>query len=612
MSLQVWLPLNGNLNNQGLVGHISASTTNITYTTGKLGQCLSRGSCYMTAEQTTRVLNNKEFSLCFWVYVNADTGTSTSALFFGNGAVQDNDNRKFSIFQYPTVNDIHYYWQNDSASNFFAGGTVSGVMPSYAWTHVAVTYKNPTGTIYINGNKVKTFSGVSNSAMFAYQTSLFVDSSYRYLSDYRVYSNCLSAKEVNEIAKGLILHYKLGGTGGDNLIQGSYNYAKSWSIHSDFTKSTDPNDGSTILSFSRTGSTGPSWCRAYSNGISKSDIFESGITVSFEFKCDSSIPLTDTCIVALQTFNGSGTRLAWYEPRPTLTFNYGEWTKYSVYWPKSVLSILNGGVSTNTDDIVYFLVSWQLVRDGSIHFKKMKIEKGNKATPWCPNRADVEYTTLGYNDGIEYDCSGFGNNGTKVGTIICDNNTVRYDGSYDFNNTGYIKNPSFNINATEMTISFWVKIPASTTNQHFLFGTFDNFTVNGIGYWRDKNATYYEGLIKSNAESSYVGLKTPALTAETWYHVAIVYTGTICILYINGIENKRVTYGSNGKIINPVCYVGNSMYTGTPSSETDESNMVDFRIYATALSADDIKALYTNTISIDSNGTIHAYDFKEE
>ena len=160
-------------------------------------------------------------------------------MIFGNGGMSANNNRKFAIFQYPTVNDLHLSWMNDTGNNTFIAAILTGCFPNNIWTHCAITYENPICKVYINGEVKAEYNGVSNSSTFAYSTPLIYNSSGRLLNDFRIYDHCLSAKEVKEISKGLVLHYQLKGFGQPNLINKAELYTNSTKLTRTASKSDD-------------------------------------------------------------------------------------------------------------------------------------------------------------------------------------------------------------------------------------------------------------------------------------------------------------------------------------------------------------------------------------
>lgn len=557
--LKIWLPLNGNTKNQGILGELT--TNSPTYVNGKLGKAMHTGSIKMSAEQTSQVLNNNEVTIAFWVYVNADTGSNNRAMLFGNGDMSANNNRKFALHQYPTCNDFHCSFMNDTANTTFISCVLSGVLPSYKWTHVTMVYKNPIGKIFINGQLKYTTSGISNSSSFAYDTKIVHDSPYHYFNDFRVYDNAISEKEIKILSQGLFVHYPLNQQEKEvNLCPNSY-----------------VNETSNAYGF------------AYRNVL---------LTAG----------KTYTLSVNGRVVDGEG--------------------GLSTYIYKSDWSQENGHRITDTNDVTfsmsftpnttgnYSICSYSFLKQGTaggnVHVNWYKLIEGtNPSTKWSPAMSD----TINWN-GIEYDTSGYGNNLSVDGTIINENNSPRYDNCYNFNQTGYLKKEGLNLYADSFTICYWVKIPSSITAQHFIFGTFDSWTNNGVGAWRDSSYELgYDCIMRSTSESTYGVFGGPTvanIAVETWTHIAYVYTGTQIRTYKNGSLVNEKTYGSSGQCYMPNLYLGNSKF-GNITTENDESSMSDFRLYTTALSEQDIKELYQSPISITDNGVIITQgEFKEE
>ena len=104
--------------------------------------------------------------------------------------------------------------------------------------------------------------------------------------------------------------------------------------------------------------------------------------------------------------------------------------------------------------------------DATWYIKNCKLEIADEPTPWCPNQRDELYSQWGMDENIEYDVSGYKNNGEKIGTIDYKSGSPRYNVSSSFNgvNTGIYNIPTcLNSTSTDFTISCWFK-PTGTTN----------------------------------------------------------------------------------------------------------------------------------------------------
>ena len=596
MSLQVWLPLNGNINNYGILGPLT-QTTAPSFGNGKLGKGMTTGGCKMSASQTSSVLNNNDFSICFWVYINADTGTTNGNMFFGTDSMGANNNRKFSVCNYPTVNDLHLSWQNDTANECFYVSILEGVIPSYKWTHVAVTYKNPNISIYINGKKTATGSGVSNSSSFAYETQVLYNSSYMIRNDFRIYDNCLSAKEVKEISKGLVLNYKLSGIGKESLL----------------IKSNISNRGCSTFSYDAENNLynciAPAKSSDWGYGItfnldnSNKINVPKGQTLCFSLKVKPNVDCSCVADVNNATTDGSN-------PSGNDNDDLSSRTAYGFSLKANVWNEVYWTYTAKTYDLYDSNSNWGIVTTNasssiSFQLKDVKIEYGKSPTPWVPNKNDVLYSQLGFNSNIEPDCSGLGNDGAINGNIVITDSSPRHSTCYNMTtNSTYIQR-TLNTSgiANSYTIAYWAKISDMTNKMVWGFSDGNRLNVypsGGAFCWNTgdgaNNPFKNNGTIVSYSE--YNG---------GWHHYTITGDGTTTTLYIDGV---KVGTANAYKAITGSNIIISGWDTGTEYKWVGGC-ISDFRIYGTALNADDVKQLYNIPASITNTGTLLAYEFNE-
>lgn len=606
--LCLWFPFtDGTTKNQGLINDEFITSIDPTFfNDGKLGKCLEQGQFDMSATMTSKILNNQALTICFWIYVNAEEGSKGGTIFGNINTNVEFNNRKFSIFQYPTCNDLHLSWMNDAANAFMMTPIYKGVLPSYQWTHVTVTYHNPIMTVYINGIKKYTYSSVSNSSSFEYQTRVVWQNAYRKLNDFRIYNECLSPRQVKEISKGLVCHYPLGEIdgkiGGRNLIKNGKGNEKA-GFFKNFPTVTDEY-GEFTLKSKKTYATISLYdgfvygCRDYPVGEKYTWSYDIMYT-AWNFPTGSNrgefwmgqrytnAPSGETATGAwrgvtrhiLPVVGQNGCELnKWYHVKQTVTIpqqassNVGQQNYISFY-------------NSNANVEASF----------TARLKNVKLEKSSTATPWTSAPED----DASFYDNIIYDTSGYENNGSVTDSTCptWSSDTPRYKGSYVFNgNNQYLKfqNP-ITSSSTDFTISCWVKFDDITGNSTIC--TMRTAVGNGIALFKIGNKIRFD----DNGQCTFSDY---TISANEWIHVVVTRSSSCKKLYVNGILKQTVNTVGDMKLISNVGTIGASSQGGDDISNYLNGQLSDFRIYATALSDSNILELYQSSASVDNNGNL--------
>ena len=594
MSLMVWLPLDGNLENFG--ASAASFTGTPTYSTGKIGQCLSNGT--ITSTNTTlpvTLTTAQEYSMCSWVKMtsintwiwNMGTGTSTTRGLWIGGANQG----------------PHFAY---SGSGAFTGSTV---INDGKWHHVCFTVKGTVSRAYVDGvdcgGSTSTRTDVAgDNGIRLYATSICS------INDFRLYSHCLSAAEVHEIAQGLVLHYKLdtigkGNFGNPNLAIGTNTASTStntWGISmqvGDKTNTIEYDGNIPVVAITRGSTEQSGWYYLYYSNINRNAIkVSTTYTIAFDVKAsvNGSIGLTGL-------LNGNATNYMTNNTttiQNTVTANQWCHIVFQCRTKDSFSDITVGG------QVIYMSTSGSLHATGvKMSFKNLKLEEGTVETAWCPATSEVAIDYSGIQDS-----SGYNRNGTITGTLSLTSDTPRYSQCMEFhaNTTDYITIPTITLDMTNVTFSAWAKWKTfNTWSRVFDFGE----KASGAGY-SFLVANSGSNLVVAGRRSGGASLPdTTIMTIDTntWYHICVTIVDTTCKTYVNGELKKTFTLnGSIGNALYNLNYLGKSNWSADGKYD---GYISDFHIYCTALSAEDVKALYEVGAKVDNKGNWHTYEFVE-
>lgn len=557
MALVVWLPLNGNLNNLGL-SNITVTNNGATIdSNGKIGQCYVTGSNkYISCSNLT--FNSPEWSITTWIYSDGSSYNGTVYI--------------VSIHSANSSTDFYGGIQLNYSTSFMcrlAGTTYTfGTITTGAWHHLAVTYKNKTVCGYIDGVLASSFSTTTPTATATKleiarrygQTSYYFSGK---INDVRVYDHCLSAREVKEISKALVAHYKLDAT--DRI-----------------------NPNLVAASEERRTPEGGTSSNEYGIVCNSLPIFDTyGIqtyTVSFDIK--SAVEHS----FSLYSTSGTGPKYTF----PATTINVTtEWQRVTYTFTPT----LNNSSGTWARITVYGIYGSGAI----VSLRNVKLELGEVETPF------------GTDTGAIPDTSGYKHNGTIVGTLTASSDSPRYNSSLTFKNSNYAAIGRGGMVVDAITVSWWGKM-----SNWGSYGRAISCTEGGGWNFEPADSKLRFAI---NLNGTYVlasDTNTLSSLGSDWHHFAGTYDRTNVKFYRDG--ELITTTPAPSANVNIKYHASNGIFIGAEaaaSAATGQSpyfpgKLSDIRIYAIALSAEDIYELYHTPAYIDNQGDMMEYEIYED
>ena len=605
MGLRVWLPLNGDLRNQGLNEVTPTGTAFSSNDNGKIGKCIkTTNTGAIDLGYSGGQINNGSISFGGWfkfnkdeintivspdVYTYTSTYTTASGNLIGNhsyggiGLIWQTNN----IYADKSFNTMKVFGALRSTKN--GSRSTNGFnIPFDTWIHLFVVFNKNTKILQLweNGslkysNSMVDFDDATARNLYINYNATFGGNTHScnipfLVNDVRIYDHALSLKEIKEISKGLIVHYPLNGIeikNGTNLVTG-------------ITKGGQ----TTLLTDGRVGvqTSGNNADTYFTINLS-----ENVVNGNKYFLCCDASGISDgkywnfplgqqgNSVLPFKIYNG-----------------------HNEYW--FTANDINWGTN-------------RLFMDDNGRF--------DWANPAC--FFNFQLYKIGANTQLEViDSSGYGNNGLLYqydtnGFFEIVNNSPRYDKCIYVNSennttntasgTVYIRGDCELTNPTQMSVAFWCKPIAgyggNTGQGQFCF---TNYTGNDTGAdYQASTMNHRDSTVNINDSASETQCKPIFLPiANEWHHYVVTYDGQIGKIYKDGVQSSTAQF-SAAKTLDSckALIIGFSKAGGIWRS--NKSYFSDFRVYVTALSADDVKSLYQVTASADKNNNYYSYSYNE-
>lgn len=594
MGLQVWMPMIGNINNQGLSNLSNLSGNYVQGTCSTFGKCLNVPNSSPISFTADGLVNAKKFSVCFWTLADNSTKADWNQMLQLGDKKTDGSwgsNFRFeSCKTYPRACSFH----NNEEYAITGGSRILGSSNS-TWYHVCVTYDGTELKSYTNGNLIGT--DVGNGGYLTGYVQIGSANYFGLMNDLRIYDEVISQKQIRSIYNLQIIHYPLNNVyevgitnkySGD-AAEGALNYDNTYITR---TKLSNERGYNYKLSYKGIGK--DLWNALT---IGRHFPFIAGRTYYYSCKvrCHSKSH-TQLFLRAARCDNDWVTNMV-----DTLNAD-GEWHEYTVYQTINA-NFDRAGTTVTCNPWVEFYTNDMSTSGMSYTFdvdiKDIQVTEGQKY-PFIAN----EMVTSSVSD-----ISGYSNNASVDVGIGIGVQSPRYDACYYFSAKSYLKFPN-PIYAKKtiwgLTINMWVRLDSGCGGYATILSGLNNPPSNfpwicvnteGSGLW---------SYIWSNTPQYGKCMPNQSLSLNTWYMITYVFNSGSVYWYLNGTRKGDITKYTTLNYINAdmeYLALGNS-YSGTQWNTNFCGWISDFRMFTTVLSADDVKALYQNSASITSTGQV--------
>lgn len=655
MSLQIWLPLIKDLKNYGLSGltFSNTSTSNTTLSSGvsKIGQNSysnnSHGGGGIVSNKPIN-LGNKLSMFCWINFTDLYSGSNLTSV-GGQHRYPTCTGMGITIKYISATTGYISLNTGDGSNRTYNTYTGSTLLSAGNWYHVGFTYDGSTIKLYVNGKLDGTYSYTNQKNIEDYIQVFcwsFSDSNTSnpaiysnycfegYLNDFRIYDHCLSNKEIKLLSQGLIAHYALKDKDLEsttNVLTYPFktgNFTASWNtnLHQEAISVqgwsagynggvSNPEKGyhaywkiidglSTVImpNLNSEFSIAGRWLGVNSNGIQGSVGPNTTYTISFDAKGS-----VDNMLV----------RAGYYYRLTSASSNdfhdgylnariSKQWRRYSATF--TTKSTLNPSINSS----IYIYGHHDKNVEGIIYVRNIQVEVKNHATGYTADSRIAEKV---------YDSSGYNNNGDIINDLEINYDSKRYEICTKFNGSSAISCGRGPMVRDAITVSCWGYMDnwSDYTNRRMISCTEGGgWNLEPSGEDSSKGMCFALGSgVSSNNYLAAVSSTLCKNLSSGWHMFTGTYDGYTARIYIDGkFQGQSSTLSSK----TPIYYnSSNGIFIGaeagssatTPGGQYFNGKISDVRIYATALSEEDILNLYQVPHSINKTGKIFSHEFFE-